>query len=556
MAKQGKLSLILLGSLLWLSAGCGRTKDPDSLNLMDPVALDKYIVYIDKTRDDAYLLDVLSKKSAPGVKTIELPRAPSLLERRKSSAVEELLVLCRGQEEEVGKPSQSAQLAVLDSQGVNRKYPLKSRFNALIQSEDGSVAILYFDESKGDESGGDLSRRNEVAIVDLASSPVEQGAKPNPVFRQLDSDDGSAPRALVISPIVSVVGQARRLAVAFFQGQVSLLDLSHLEEGRKEIKIPFNNLIAASPVLFTGSEPSANANEEDVPATMYLRSEQTDDIYIVDLPPATESKANDFWPNIKTRKSGGVASDIALYKDVQTDGASTTRLTRLLVVSQQAQKVSIIDPAGNVSYVSLGFPANRALIYHAAAPFDETIAPRALLYNDSSAVSMAGMGVSGTIGFLDLVRVQERGAQNLETKVLTEAFSPLLSLNEQDVALVYKKSGVSLLNLADRTIDPFKIGGLVDVVLDPLANNLWLPSSPGAPERIQLGFIHVDTRDPGYVLLDASVQKVIPVTSGDEQRVVVIHPSKVGYVTVLDAKEPKRDTAVSLQGFFLADVLD
>jgi hypothetical protein len=73
---------------------------------------------------------------------------------------------------------------------------------------------------------------------------------------------------------------------------------------------------------------------------------------------------------------------------------------------------------------------------------------------------------------------------------------------------------------------------------------------------VQLGYIDTDTGDTGYVLLDAAIDTVVPVSSGQAQRVVVTHPSEVGYVTVLEAASPKRDTAVSLQGFLLTDALD
>jgi hypothetical protein len=547
MNKRDKLGLIILGCSVWLWAGCGKEHGRGSLDLMEPVGLDKNLVFVDKTSDDAYLLDVVSDKLAARVRTVRLPRAPWLVDKRKGSEGKELLVLCRGQEEQIDQPSEPANLAVLNSKGVvARKYELKYRFNALVQSDDGSLAIVYFDQSQKDDSSSDLSRRNEVAIVDL-SKPA---ASANPVFRQLDSEDGSAPRALVISPTISVVGISRRLAVALFSGQVSLIDLSELDGEHKDIKIPFENPIATSPVIFSGGEPAAQAGGAERPATIYLRSEKSDDIYIIDLLQSS-GKSNDFWPTIKMRKSGGTSSDIALYQEVEGEGASETRAARLLVVSEQAQRVSIIDPStGNVSYVSLGFAANRALIFNATAPFDAETAPRALLYNDAARSSL--------VGFLDLVRVRERGAQNLEIKDLAAPFGTLLSLNAQQpqVALVQPGSGIKILDLADRTVDPIATGPLAGVLLDPQGKTLWLPSAPDSTERVQLGFIDVDTRDTGYVLLDASIEKVVPIASGDKRRVVVTHPSEVGYVTVLDGKAPKRDTAVTLQGFLVAGALD
>jgi hypothetical protein len=37
---------------------------------------------------------------------------------------------------------------------------------------------------------------------------------------------------------------------------------------------------------------------------------------------------------------------------------------------------------------------------------------------------------------------------------------------------------------------------------------------------------------------------------------VALHPSGVGYLTVLDADEPSRETARSLRGFMVTDLLE
>jgi len=548
MTKSLTLWLILVASVLAVPIGCKDDEHPKAMDLMTPVALDKYIVYIDKNNEAAYFVDVVGKKLKARAKRVELGPGPLLSERRKSPSVSELLLLCQGKQAEIEEPYQAPELIVLDAGGVDRRYPLKSRFNAMVQSDDGELAILYYQESDVKTADSELTRRNQVAIINL-SKPAAEGDAPNPAVRELKSDDGSAPRAVTISPLISVAGQSRRLAVTIFENQVSILDLTHLGQGRKEITVPFDLRVASSPVLFGSNAAAAAANGVPLTSTLYLRSEQSDEIYIVDLLPVT-GKSNDFWPTINLRKSGALSSDMALYQEPaagDTNGASD----RLLVVSATGQKVSVLDPAtGNINTISLGFAADRVLMYRATAPFDQTEAPRAFLYNAA--------GFASQIAFLDLVGVQDRPTQNLEIKPLAKTFSSLLTVaGEEGVAvLVEQGSGVSLLDLADRTIDPIQTGQLSAVIPDAAAKTLWLPFAPLDSKRIELGFIEMDTHLTGSVLLDAAIEKIIPVSAGEQNRVVVIHPSKVGYLTVIDAAQPERETAVSLQGFLLSDVLD
>ncbi len=39
-------------------------------------------------------------------------------------------------------------------------------------------------------------------------------------------------------------------------------------------------------------------------------------------------------------------------------------------------------------------------------------------------------------------------------------------------------------------------------------------------------------------------------------KVAILHDSDVGYLTVLDAREPMRDTAQSVRGFYVSGLLD
>ena len=69
----------------------------------------------------------------------------------------------------------------------------------------------------------------------------------------------------------------------------------------------------------------------------------------------------------------------------------------------------------------------------------------------------------------------------------------------------------------------------------------------------RLGFLDLGTFVPGEVRLDASITAVLPLA--DAPIVAVIHGDLAGHVTLLDASDPRRETARSVQGFLLSNLL-
>ena len=103
------------------------------------------------------------------------------------------------------------------------------------------------------------------------------------------------------------------------------------------------------------------------------------------------------------------------------------------------------------------------------------------------------------------------------------------------------------------------VNDLSYLTADPGSNKLWL--APESDDGARLRYLTIGSADDeqeletGDVLLDHAIEQLIPVTSGDRKRLVVEHSSEVGFLTILDAEQPEAGTAVSLKGFFLADVL-
>src|SRR5262249_23325689 len=159
------------------------------------------------------------------------------------------------------------------------------------------------------------------------------------------------------------------------------------------------------------------------------------------------------------------------------------------------------------------------LLFDASSPRGREIQKRALLYSTGSP----------TITFVDLLDLDVRRAQNLEALQLERPIEKLIPLLEQQLALViHPQGGASLIDLADRTSSAIQSDvALKDALFDQNRGRLWV----GPPGNDRIGFLDLDNGSTGELLLDASIQQLVPLFSRD--RLVVLHRSTVGYATLL-----------------------
>jgi hypothetical protein len=262
------------------------------------------------------------------------------------------------------------------------------------------------------------------------------------------------------------------------------------------------------------------------------------DVFVVQLTERLEVDLEklDFAVSLNQLGAGGTPQDMTLY------GSGETR--RLLVAA--GNQALIIDAnTSRVTAVPLDQSATRVLLFDAAAPFDSSVEKRALLYAPDG----------NSLTFLDLDRAEERGARSTEMLTLGSAFKSLLPLpNSPGFVLAVHTNGVSLVDLADRTVTPISVNAnLEDAIPDPVLNRAWLVP-PGQP---RVGYLDLDTFHPDEVRLDADIRYALPLTRAEVPRFVAVHDSPLGHVTILDGSEPKDlKSAVSLQGFLVSGALD
>lgn len=512
---------LILAPLLSLSlsaGGCGETGSllEERFNLLPPAATGRSLVFIDANAHNATLLDADNLSADPV--HLPLPHAPQPLVARPGTTGE-ALTLCRGASDDPRNDGERAALVVLNESGEDRRYPLPARFNAMKVSGDGQYAMLFFDDDAQRDSL--IFNPNEIAVVDLEQAPGET----NPRTRTLRSF-GSAPSQIVFSPAMQVGDSTLHLAVVLFETVVLLIDLDHLDRPEYTVELATSGAreVDLAEVVFDADR-----------GRLYLRGNSSSDVYVLTLSPSS-STDNDFVPSLNQLGIGSVPIDLALY---ESGGEA-----RLLAVTNNGQAVVVDTDTSSVTAIELPRTASSIQIYKAESPFDPVVEQRAVMYS-------AG---SSNVMFLDLRNVEERRARNLETLDIQSGYLRITPLEDNLVLLMHASTGLSLLNLAERTASPiFSNQNLNNAVPDAEANKLWL----APPGQSQLGFLDLADFHPGAIDLTRAIDSLVQVGGEGPRKLAVVHRSTVGHVTLLDGANPSDlSLARATRGYLIHNVLD
>jgi hypothetical protein len=522
--------------LLLAASGCGE-REPAmdaSVKLLDPMAVSDHVVIVDTGRAQARLLDV-SGGAPPAPVVIPLVKNPTKAELRKGHA-DELLVLCAGQPDTSRDVTpERPGLIKIDSNGRSTAYRYDSPFDRMVQSDDGKYAFLFF--GPGTDDGTTLRNPNEVAFVDLDSDDEKPALK---TLRSL----GESPQDVKFSGPMSINGAERNLAVVLLQRNIAVVDLSHFDRSEFTVELakPGAAGLNAAQVYFS---------TQDVDPKIYLRAEGSDDVFVISIESAVAPASpdgggpagdNDFSLNFSQLGTGPGAgpSDIRPFVD--------NGKTRLLVAAPGKNTAVVIDAdSGRTTTIALPMKASQILLYEGPKPSSSEVAQRALLYSPGSS----------TVAFMDLVELgsESNRSGNVEVLQVPQAYAKVTPLGDgpsvDQVMLLHQGTGLSLLNLGDRSISPITGPNVIDAIPDLDVGKLWL-----TPPGDRLGFLTLTDYHPNEVRLDAVIDRFVSVPSAHERKVAVTHPGAMGYMTVLDARTPADlGKAFAVSGYLFEGVL-
>jgi hypothetical protein len=521
-----------------LVLACQQTSDTslaNSSSFLPMQALANSVAYVNRASGSTFLLD----PADPALKPRILPTGKSVIALERSNATNQLLVLTHGVEGDVNLKAEPARLFLIDpaSSDPLSSYDLPGRYDQLAQSEDGAFAILSYSSTSSAASGSMLYNPNDLAVVTFASKKL----KSRPI-RSL----GSAPTGVNCSPPGwTLFGVPRNLAVVSAVNYVTLLDLD--QPDHTEITIPLvpngQQTVRPLQVLFDQAGP-----------VIYVRADGSNDIFQISLAQITqEGSSNDFRVSLSLLGSGSRPSDMAMF-----DAGNGS--TRLAIATPDTRQLAVLDPkTGNATSVPTGAQVNQILKFHGTSPKQpSTPEDRAMLWGFSTGAT--------TLVFADLQEVETKQALALDSYSISAPVT-VVTLLPGNIALLQQSNGgavsLSIVNLTDRTIEPIgSSGALSHVAIETAApSRLWGTDGGNRLEYLDLVDHGRGRLFAGEVILDQPIAGISPLTapSADGTRYLVLEmqdPTKVGYVTVLNADQPDRQGARSVYGFLLTDYLE
>jgi hypothetical protein len=528
--------LIALLALIWIPA-CAEDEDGDEMTREPIVLLERagvvgsHLVLVDTENDRAFMLDLGAKKKlADNLVEKTLAPNPFWIEPREGKA-KEALILSAGRR----GVAQSTVLTALRVNGKIREYPLNAPFDTIAQTERGRYAMLYF----GGGADELLYSPNEVAVVDLEAEPDENNA----VVRRSVETPGGPPTAVEVSPKFVIGDLRREVAVLLSESHVTLVDMVNSNRGETLVRLSSgdgDDAVRPEQVRFDESRQE-----------IYVRAANSNDIYVLRLEPSSK----DFKTTVSQIPVGDAPSDMDLF------GPEGSR--RLLVLSRgEAHVVTVSDSTSDegsdddesetaapprVVDVELETEAERLLLYETEVSGEDGKETRhhALLYRPGGRV----------LTFLDLAEIDLYREQNLSFVEVREPIVRVEPLLDHNLALViHDSSRLDVVNLEKRRVTSLTVNGPVqNAIYGAERPRLWI----APPGQHFVGYVDLQTGSTDEVLLNDPLSQLVLVP--DEDLVVAIHEfdeseedddrrNTIG-ITLVDALEPARDTAVFFDGF-------
>lgn len=477
------------------------------------LAVEDGVLFLDRYEPYAYVLDVNAKE--PEASVIELAEGERRSYVRLPVTRGEAVILTSGlAAEKVGKKLREevpATLSVVGKSGELRRYELPRRFRELTLSEDGRYAVAH--------SAEDFSVGPMIAVIDLDKKPSDG----NPFTKTIASIASSTPSRFLFSDEQTIAGEKRRLLLTLLDNNVHIVDLAHVDRAplKVELSLPGEGRVPVpDQVLFDGDEIFVQSGGKEVLVIQLSAADERDE-------------ASGFRTSLLTLPTDETIRGIAL-----TGEGKDKRLVALTT-----GHMVVLDPiTGLGEPVEVRGSYKRVLRFEGGSPNDDVERERLLLIGNGKMVAFVDGTDANTLAF--------GGVEELNVNADITNSYPLIERNQ--VVVSHGLSGVSLIDLVDRTVAPLVLPSEArQVLLDAPRERLWIAFNDERLGTLALG----PSLAAKELVLDEPAQQIV-IVGGKDAQVVAIHASASGFATVFDADRPSRDDARALLGFLWNDLLD
>jgi hypothetical protein len=500
--------------------------------VLGPIPLEDRIAYVDAARDVVIVVE--ADAEAPLIHHYAIGRGA--VYARPAPDGKHLAVITRGEEAiYAGQIDEEPTLWYLDATDPDAQpvaYPIGSPFDRLaIATSPGPsghpVAVAYFGgEVRADD--GVFRNPNEIAIIDLGLAPGEDNPTPKTV-----RSFGATPDGVILSPPMRVAGSdapPRTFAFVLAEGQLAVIDTEH--PTRRDISIRLDGVgerVLPREIVF---EPDAGL--------AYLRSDGARDVLEIELVSrairAGDAQGNDFLPVLAELGAGGGPADIEVFED-----GGGRRL--ILAATPSTRELALIDAAtGGFTTVSTPDPISRITLF----PQGEGAVPRVALLSSTGPARPR-------VHLLSLDELADELAPvRIETIELGQPVLDVVPVPGRELGMLVHDDARTILGLLDVTVGtvaPLQGVGRLDAYAFSSGGSHLVGLTSGAS---RVGLVDLDTLHPTDIRLDDPPRRVFAMQSG---ALLIEHADPFGLVTIVPSAQSRRDEAIVLHGFLLADVL-
>lgn len=491
----------------------------DELEVLPPVATNQSLVYAEQSKQE--LLFALPGDDGLAFRRQKIgDERTTVLWSRASIEGNSVLAMtapASDKEEDIGE-----RLHVLpaDGDGQGQVYDVLAPFTTASLSPDGRRAVLHFGSGV---PGGALQNANQVAIVDLAGTSV-RNLTLNGFGGRLAAVDFPVPESGEATA-VNVGDRTLELVAFLAEGEVVLVDAAN--EQTDQVAVRFGDTVNFSPVE-TMLRPGNDVFGRSV---LFLRSDIGADVAMLSLVDKADEVTGEpgFSAQVSLLPVGNGAADMATYDSAEAP--------YLVTVDGGAFVFTDIETQGSFS-VGTGGVAQRLFLRDAQSGGSIVRQAVAWAPGGSALFTLDLDAIEQTIG-----RTPRR--LNIETGIEE------LVVLDNDRVLVSSGLNLYVVDLPLEQVTPLSAMSPYDARSSALQGDRLMLGTPG---QTWVSTVDLITLNPESMVLDDPIQSFHYLS--EVERLVMVHPDAVGFVTVAEAINPSRSTSYVSWGYLLDGLLD